>query len=303
MHRSTVSATTLLMRPAIWSVMSRRANQAKGAHGFADAMQFVRQLEDRPLLEIGGLGAAAWRRIAVLCSFVEALPHADACTLPLLVLPPRRLHMFNPVQSLQTVISCQLLRPGWARRSRSFEDMLKGKPLRRAYQAFFHAFLPRVLEAVPPAVRQARDEHDQQKIRWAIEDAWSTPLVLRRWTDFARLLDAPGCERLLELIGEPEPRPGPPSGIQRCPGDRRLESAVTGLCAARRADAPHAVAPAFGVGHADQPAAVMASNQRGRLQPRPTIRSRSASQRTGASAAAGCKLIAVARRCSADRLR
>lgn len=215
-------------------VMCRRANQAKGAHGFADAMQFVRQLEDRPLLEIGGLGAAAWRRIAVLCSFVQALPHADACTLPLLVLPPRRLHMFNPVQSLQTVISCQLLRPGWAKRSRSFEDMLKGKPLRRAYQAFFHAFLPRVLEAVPPAVRQARDEHDQQKIRWAIEDAWSTPLVLRRWTDFARLLDAPGCERLLELIGSQNLGPVRPAAFSDA-------QATEGWNLESRGYVPHAV--------------------------------------------------------------
>ncbi len=216
------------------AVMSRRANQAKGAHGFAQAIQFVRKLEDRPLLEIGGLGAAGWRRIAILCSFVEPIPHADACTLPLLVLPPRRLHMFNPVQSLQTVISCQLLRPGWARRSRSFEAMLKGKPQRRAYQAFFHAFLPRVLEAVPPAVRQAGNEEDVLKIRLAIEDAWSNPLVLRCWTTFARLLDAAACERLLAKISEQKLGP-------LCSAALSDSQATEGWSLETRGYVPHAV--------------------------------------------------------------
>ncbi len=184
------------------AMMSTRANQAKGAHGFADAMNFVRQLEDRPLLEIGGLGATAWRRIAILCSFVEPLAHAEACSLPLLVLPPKRLHLFNPVQALQLVISAQLLRPGWSRRSRAFEALLQGSARRRAYQAFFHALLPRVLEAVAPPVRQARTEHDVQQIRWAIEDAWGNRQVLRAWTTFARLLDAASCESLLAQIDE-----------------------------------------------------------------------------------------------------
>jgi hypothetical protein len=182
------------------AVMSTRANQAKGAHGFTAAMAVVRQLEDRPVLEVGGLGPAAWRRIAILCSFVEPMPHADACTLPLLVLPPKRLHLLNPVQALQAVLSRQLMRPGWAERSRRVEALLAGKPLRRAYQAFFHALLPRVLEAVPPAARRAATPEDERRLRWAIEDAWLNPLVLRRWTEFARLLDAAGCERLLERI-------------------------------------------------------------------------------------------------------
>lgn len=182
------------------AVMSARANQAKGALGFADAMRVVRQLEDRPVLEVGGLGAAAWRRIAVLCSFVEPMPHADACTLPLLVLPPKRLYLFNPVQALQTVISRQLMAPGWAERSRRFEGLLAGKPVRRAYQAFFHALLPRVLEAVSPAERRAGTPPAARALRWAIEDAWTNPLVLRRWTEFARQLDAPTCEQLVERV-------------------------------------------------------------------------------------------------------
>ncbi len=50
-------------------------------------------------------------------------------------------------------------------------------------------FLPRVLEA-------GRDL-DPLHSRWAIENAWAHPLVLRRWSDFACQLDAAGCERLL----------------------------------------------------------------------------------------------------------
>ena len=189
------------------AVLSTRANQAKGAHGFADAMRLVRQIEDRPVLEIGGLGAAAWRRIAILCSFVEPMAHADASRLPLLVLPPKRLHLLNPVQALQTVISRQLMRPGWSDRSRRFEALLKGKPPRRAYQTFFHALLPRVLEAVSPAVRQAGTPQDALSLRWAIEDAWRNPLVLRRWTEFARQLDADACEQLLERANGLQPGP------------------------------------------------------------------------------------------------
>lgn len=182
------------------AVISARANRAKGAHGFVDAMRCVRQIEDRTVLEIGGLGAAAWGRIAILCSFVEPMSHGDACTLPMLVMPPSRLHLLNPAQALQAVISQQLMRPGWAERSRRVEALLNGKPQRRAYQVFFHALLPRVLEAVPPAARQARNAEDALRLRWAIEDAWRNPLVLRRWTEFARQLDAVGCEALLERV-------------------------------------------------------------------------------------------------------
>ena len=216
------------------AVMSTRANQAKGAHGFADAMRFVRQIEDRPVLEIGGLGAAAWRRIAVLSSFVEPMDHADACTLPLSVLPPKRLHLLNPVQALQTVLSQQLMRPGWADRSRRFEALLSGKPLRRAYQAFFHALLPRVLEAVPPVVRQAVTADDVRRLRWAIEDAWGNPLVLRRWTEFARQLNARTCECLLERANGLTPGPSRTARLSDA-------QATEGWNLASRGYVPHAV--------------------------------------------------------------
>ncbi|HMC15936.1 MAG TPA: hypothetical protein VKI18_09910 [Albitalea sp.] len=183
------------------ALMSTKANHAKAAFGMHDALRFVRQLEaaaadgsasasaPAPAGGIAGLTAAQWGRVAVLCSFVEPLSHDEACTLPLLVLPPNRLRLFNPAQALQAFVSLQLLKPGWSHRVSRFEDLLPGKPLRRAFQAFFHALLPRVIEA--------GRNHDVQHTRWAIEDAWRNPLVLARWTRFAQQLTAEQCESLV----------------------------------------------------------------------------------------------------------
>jgi hypothetical protein len=181
------------------AVMSTKANHAKAARGFRDALRLVTQLETghgqasagapAPVGGIDGLTAAQWARVAVLCSFVEPLDHDEAIAVPLLVLPPNRLRLFNPAQALQAFISRQLLTPGWSHRIVRFEDLLPGKPVRRAFQAFFHALLPRVLEAGRNITAH--------EARWAVEDAWRTPLVIKRWTAFARLLSAPQCETLL----------------------------------------------------------------------------------------------------------
>ena len=171
------------------AVMSAKANQAKAAHGFAEAMQFVKQIEAGKLGGIHGLTASQWSRLAVLCSFVEPLPHEQACAVPLLLLPPNRLHLFNPAQALQAFVSRQLLQPGWSHRVSRFEALLPGKPARRAFRDFFHALLPRVLEGGRTA--------EAQRARWAIEDAWHNPLALKRWSAFARLLSAEQCEGLI----------------------------------------------------------------------------------------------------------
>ena len=172
------------------AVMSTKANHAKAAHGFHDAIRFVRRIEAGDVVGgIGGLTAAQWSRVAVLCSFVEPLPHDEACALPLLVLPPNRLRLFNPAQALQAFISRQLLAPGWSQRAARFEALLPGKPARRAFQSFFHALLPRVLEAGRSG--------DAQHARWAVEDAWRNALVMKRWTTFARGLTREQCEALV----------------------------------------------------------------------------------------------------------
>ena len=171
------------------AVMSTKANHAKAGHGFRAAIRFVKQVEDGALGGIDGLTAAQWARVAVLCSFVEPLPHDEACALPLLLLPPNRLRLFNPAQALQAFVSRQLLVPGWSQRVSRIEAQVPGKTAQRAFRDFFHALLPRVLEAgrnIAP-----------HEARWAVEDAWRNPLAQRRWTAFARLLSAEQCEAVV----------------------------------------------------------------------------------------------------------
>jgi len=171
------------------AVMSTKANHAKATHGFAQAQHLAQRIEAESLPGLAGLTAEQWTRVAVLCSFVEPLPHETACAIPLRVLPPNRLRLFNPAQALQAFISRQLLKPGWSRRISRFEDLLPGKPLKRDFKSFFMALLPRVLEAGKLA--------EPHEARWAVEDAWRAPLVLQRWTQFARQLTAAQCDALV----------------------------------------------------------------------------------------------------------
>ena len=171
------------------AVMSTKANHAKGALDRAAALRCVQQIEAGQLAGLGGLTADQWRRVATLCSFVEPLPHDVACALPLHVLPPNRLRLFNPVQALQAFVSQQLLKPGWSQRVSRFETLLAGKALRHDFKCFFMALLPRVIEAG----RSGEAQH----ARWAVEDAWRSPLVQQQWARFARQLTPAQCEALL----------------------------------------------------------------------------------------------------------
>ncbi len=171
------------------AVVSTKANHAKGALDFRGALRRVQQLEAEALLGLDGLTVSQWARVAVLCSFVEPLSHLEASALPLLVLPPNRLRLFNPVQALQAFVSQQLLTPGWSQRVSRFEDLLPGESCKRAFKGFFMALLPRVLEG--------GRLHEAHTARWAIEDAWRAPGVQKRWTQVARHLDSAQCEALL----------------------------------------------------------------------------------------------------------
>ncbi len=171
------------------AVMSTKANHAKAAHGYRDALGLAQRAQDEGRDGLQGLTAEQWLRVAVLCSFVEPLPHEKACAIPLHVLPPNRLRLFNPAQALQAFISQQLLVPGWSHRITRLEDLLPGKAVKRAFQTFFHALLPRVLEAGKGVQPHA--------LRWAIEDAWRNPLALQRWTAFVSQLSAAQCEALV----------------------------------------------------------------------------------------------------------
>lgn len=214
------------------AMLGTRAHLAKAARGFESAVGIARRLEAEaargptaaPLHE--GLNAAQWGRLAVLCSYVEPLPHARAAELPLLVLPPNRLRLFNPVQALQAFISQQLLSPGWSQRINRLEALLPGAAVRRAFRSFFQTLLPRVLAAGRPV--------DPQRARWAVEDAWGHALVMQRWVRLALLLSARQCESVLARA----------AAEQLLPNGLHLEaladaSATDGWCLPTRGYVPH----------------------------------------------------------------
>jgi hypothetical protein len=174
------------------ATMSVKANHAKAAWGHADARGFAQRIEAGQVAAIDGLGAAEWWRVATLCSFVEVLSHDEACELPMRVLPPNRLRLFNPVQALQAFVSHQLLKPGWSQRIARFEDLLPTPALRRDFKGFFMTLLPRVIEA-----GASGDKRGAAATRWAVEDAWCAPRVLQRWARFARQLSPAQCETLV----------------------------------------------------------------------------------------------------------
>jgi len=170
------------------AVMSTRANRAKGACGVDDATAFVRQIEAGGLRQIGGLTAEQWARVAVLCSFATPLPHASAATVPLLVLPPARLRVLNPVQSLQVMLSLQFTRSGHARRCAELAGLMPSAETRYAFNAFMHLLLARRLAAGRLA--------DAVAERHAVEELWRDPLVNARWKQLALHLTAEECERI-----------------------------------------------------------------------------------------------------------
>ncbi len=174
------------------ALMSLRANHAKAAWGRADATAFAARVEAEHLAEVGGLNAAEWLRVATLCSFVEPLPHAQASRIPMRVLPPNRLRLFNPVQALQAFVSRQFLRPGWSQRLSRFETLLPDAATRADFKTFFMTLLARVIESGATGAKRGAATP-----RWAVEDAWCVPLVQQRWARFALQLSPVQCERLL----------------------------------------------------------------------------------------------------------
>ncbi len=185
-------------------VMSLRASVAKGRRGFEDALALMRLAETLPAPGAGrpegagqaallGLDAAQWARLAVLCSFVTELPHAQATALPLLVLPPNRVRLFNPIQALQALVTRQFGQDGWSTRLARIEALLPGASVRRDFQRFVHALLPRILERGRRCDAQARV--------WALEDAWRHPLVLRCWMRLAGQLSPGQAEQAVLRAG------------------------------------------------------------------------------------------------------
>ena len=171
-------------------MLSRAANAAKARHDHASATERARGLAAGPVHNSAGLGAEEWQRIAVLTSFVTELPHAEAALIPLTVLPPNRLRLFNPIQALQALLTRQMATPGWSQRLACIEMMLPNGETRGDFNRFVLALAPRVLTA--------QSATDAQQVRWALEDAWTQPLLLKRWVRFALQLTAAQAESLVQ---------------------------------------------------------------------------------------------------------
>ena len=263
----------------------------------------VAQLEDRPLLEIGGLGAS---RLAPHRDPVQ-LRRADAACRRLhacrcVVLPPRRLHLLNPVQALQAVISGQLLRPGWARAAGASRRCCTGRPQRRAYQAFFHR----------AAAARARGGAAASSARRATHARYPAPALgdrgcagAIRWCCGA----GPNSRRLLDaadLRAAARADRGTASSALLRTAAISDAQATEGWNLESRGYVPHAVLmPPMPPPPAGEPRARPACRC-DRSLPRSAAddqRLCSTSQRTSASAAAGRSCMSAASRSAADRLR
>jgi hypothetical protein len=180
------------------ATLSRRAARAKAGQRWSDArLQAVlaqtRQADGQaPATMPDGLSAAEWARLAVLMSFATPLPHEVAATLPLLVLPPNRLRLVNPIQGLQALITQQLLQHGFAVRIAQLTSLLPGLELRRDFHLFFHTLLPRAWQGGRPG--------SEQEMRDRLEDAWQQADVLRRWQRFSGQLGAEQADQLLRRL-------------------------------------------------------------------------------------------------------
>jgi hypothetical protein len=187
------------------AVMSRRASAAKDELAWDEALA---QAASDQVASAGqgdvqrhgldrGLSASEWMRAAVLMSFVSTLLHEQAARLPLVMLPPNRLRLLNPIQGLQVLVSCQLLTGDWSHRVKRIEDLLPGSALRRDFNLFLHGLVARMMQAG----RLGHQAPDLLAQRWALEDAWADPAVRRRWQRMALQLTAAQARRLVERIG------------------------------------------------------------------------------------------------------
>ena len=174
------------------AVMSQRANQAKADKTVDQLLALARQVAAAPQQSNefrSNLTAEQWARLAVLASFATPMTHAKAACIPLLVLPPNRLRVLNPVQSLQLILSRQFTQAGHGRRCSSIAGQMPSKETRRAFDNFMSLLLERRTAAKRPA--------GLLELRHSIEDLWSDPMINSRWQRLALGLTSEACERIV----------------------------------------------------------------------------------------------------------
>ena len=172
------------------AMLSAAANRAKGACRWDEALVNAQLAQSAADGLHAGLDGAAWARVAVLVSFVTPLAHAQAAKLPLLLQPPNRLRLLNPVQGLQALVTRELGRPDGTLRLRALTALLPGEAQRTDFHRFLSALLPRLITA--------RQSGDGFALRHALEDAWRDERVNRRWQRFALPLDEALIDTLLQ---------------------------------------------------------------------------------------------------------
>jgi hypothetical protein len=181
--------------------------------------------------------AATWWRLAALRAMATPLPFAEAARLPLAALPPNRVRLVNAVQGLQALVTRCFMAPGWAERCRAVAAMLPEHTLRHDFNLFLGALAPRVIEA---------GSGDSTALRAALENAWLSERVQRRWQHLVLSLGSAATESLLERAAA-LPLPGVTVLHHPAPPVLRLATRrVSGAAAqpARRGTARPPVAPA-----------------------------------------------------------
>jgi hypothetical protein len=188
--RGWVAGNLVLLSPAIaerWATID-----------WAMAKDALVRAEAEPEVAVDGLPLRHWRRIVSLKSQATPLPHEEAAAIPLLVLPPNRIRLVNPIQELQAVLTLQLAVPGWGQRARGLAESLPAA-LRIQFNLFFNSLLAQ-------ALRHNRGEA-KVDMRDALACAWADAVVMRRWGLLASLVDAALAETLVERLTR-EPMPG-----------------------------------------------------------------------------------------------
>lgn len=175
-------------------VMSRRAAQARGRCSAAEAESVARRIAAGEISAVGGLDGAQWLRLASLLRLATPLAHAQVASLPLRVLPPSRLHVLNPVQALQSLLTVLFTGEAYARRMADVGALMPSADARRQYYLFMNAMLARRL-AVGWAV-------DRPRVRTTLEDAWGHPVIQRRWEQLALRLTRGDCERIVRIAAQ-----------------------------------------------------------------------------------------------------
>jgi len=174
--------------------LSARAAEARKAVDLPQAVRRARQAElvGEP---VAGLDAGAWWRLAALASFGQPVPFAEACRLPLALLPPNRVRVVNAAQGLQALITRIFMSPGWSGRCRDLAQMLPEHTWRLDFNLFVGAMAPRVLEA----------PLDTTLRRLALEDAWLQDRVQRRWQHLLLSVGETGVNNLLDRALNSQP--------------------------------------------------------------------------------------------------